>query len=424
MDVAAPALHHGHRPRGWGGPIVLAAIAVVVSPAVARDDAPHACCLGDGTCVEVPLPLCVAIGGIAQPEESCDGMDCPLFGACCMPDLACAPLAEIDCAAEGGIYQGDGAHCAEVECPLIGACCLPDGSCALADVAGCMAEGGVYEGTFTSCAGRSCLGACGLPDGSCLARLAPAECALRGGSALGPGTTCRGVTGPVLAHLGSFAFLQNDVVTLDVPRFDDEDGARELTRVRIEIDAIAFAFISLVNLGTYPIDTTVSFSESVSAAMPILPNRPVVDASGTLACEEMLPPMEECTYGSPVIFPGEAEFEFDGPLELPFFVGKGTFTIIVTGSGTIGPPQNRLVSFSVFPHRAEGLVRVLYEYETTGACCFGSESCQVVTTSQCASIGGVFVGGTCTGFPCAPPAAPPAPSPPARSRRGAAAPHM
>jgi hypothetical protein len=402
--------------------IVLVALALAATPVAARDDAFQACCLADGNCIDVPATICALLGGTVQPEDSCDDVLCPVLGACCMLDLTCTQLSSGDCAAAGGAHQGDGTLCGGVECPLLGACCRPDGSCVVEDREPCLVEGGFYCGTFTGCAEVACTGACVLPDGSCLARVAPAECGLQGGSPLGPGTSCRGVTNPVVVHVASFAFAQNDLAPVSLPRFDDQGGKRELAHVRIEIEATAFAAVSLMNLGPDPIDTTIPFFETVSAALPFPPVMPVVDESGTMACDGMLPPFEACDYGSPVTFPGAGEREFDG-FETSFFVGKGTFTIVMSGAGQIGPPAASLVSFHVFPHRAEGFVRVVYEYEPSGACCFGGEACQVVTTSQCASIGGVFVGGTCAGYPCAPPAAPPAPAPPPpRSRRGAAVP--
>ncbi|MEM7227548.1 MAG: SdrD B-like domain-containing protein [Planctomycetota bacterium] len=133
--------------------------------------APGACCLPDGSCIEVTMDDCTLSGGtFAGPDSECAETNCPQPGACCLPDGTCRLEIVIGggpCAADGGVYQGDDTTCAESNC--IGACCHADGTCTEVELIVCMSRGGLYQGLNVSCAATSCPqpGACCLPDGTC-----------------------------------------------------------------------------------------------------------------------------------------------------------------------------------------------------------------------------------------------------------------
>lgn len=72
-------------------------------------------------------------------------------GACCLPDGTCVEVPEAAC---GGFYFGDGTFCADVDC--IGACCYVDGTCADLNEPDCIASGGSFKGVDTDCATYDC----------------------------------------------------------------------------------------------------------------------------------------------------------------------------------------------------------------------------------------------------------------------------
>ncbi|MBT8207955.1 MAG: hypothetical protein KJO18_06765, partial [Acidimicrobiia bacterium] len=129
------------------------------------DPVTGACCLDDGSCVEVVEEDCA---GVFQGDATtCAGTTCPEpTGACCLDDGSCVEVVEEDCA---GVFQGDGSTCAGTTCPQpSGACCLDDGSCVEVVEEDCA---GVFQGDATTCAGTTCpepTGACCLDDGSCV----------------------------------------------------------------------------------------------------------------------------------------------------------------------------------------------------------------------------------------------------------------
>jgi hypothetical protein len=118
-----------------------------------------ACCLVDGTCVEVTEADCLAQGGTYQGDSTlCANVTCPpVAGACCLSDGSCVQVSEADCLTQGGTYQGDFELCVDVECPQpLGACCLDKVTCVQATEEECAEQGGVYSGDFSLCANVDC----------------------------------------------------------------------------------------------------------------------------------------------------------------------------------------------------------------------------------------------------------------------------
>jgi len=80
----------------------------------------------------------------------------PPVGACCLPDGSCVELAEADCAAGAGAYQGDFSPCDPNPCPPpVGACCYADGTCAIVAEAECVE--GQWLGPDVSCEPDPCV---------------------------------------------------------------------------------------------------------------------------------------------------------------------------------------------------------------------------------------------------------------------------
>ncbi|MFQ5517403.1 MAG: Kazal-type serine protease inhibitor family protein, partial [Acidimicrobiia bacterium] len=150
---------------------------------------PSACCLPDGTCVDLPLNVCMSLGGQPQPGSPCTAPICDPTptGACCLADptgnQVCLVITPGQCVVEGGAYQGDGTTCpADPNVP----CAAPTGACCLVDANGvpgcldgltperCLLEGGAYLGDGTTCSSDPTSpcplppSACCLPDGTCV----------------------------------------------------------------------------------------------------------------------------------------------------------------------------------------------------------------------------------------------------------------
>ena len=81
----------------------------------------EACCLDDGSCVDVLPVNCVSQGGTTQGEGSdCGTADCPQPPqACCFDDGGCQDLPPVDCDYQGGTPWGAGSTCAAVYCPTL-----------------------------------------------------------------------------------------------------------------------------------------------------------------------------------------------------------------------------------------------------------------------------------------------------------------
>jgi len=155
-----------------------------------------ACCLVDGTCVEVTEADCTAMNGTYNGDGTvCTGGSCPpASGACCLPDGTCVQVSEADCTAMGGSYNGDLTLCVDAMCPQpTGSCCLPDGTCIDGVTeAECTAMDGAYNGDNTTCMQVGCFlptGACCLMDGTCV-EVTAADCAAMGGNYNGNASFC------------------------------------------------------------------------------------------------------------------------------------------------------------------------------------------------------------------------------------------
>jgi hypothetical protein len=155
---------------------------------------PEACCLPDGSCLDLPPSQCLAQQGVPQGP----GSKCTVAEACCLSDGSCAMLDPLCCDQQGGTPQGTGSQCTQTQ-----ACCFPDGSCQMLDPLCCDEAGGTVSLYSNVCLGDAnqngvndaCeppSGACCYPDGSCLVTT-QAGCLMTVGAVYkGDGTKCLG----------------------------------------------------------------------------------------------------------------------------------------------------------------------------------------------------------------------------------------
>jgi len=84
----------------------------------------EACCLCDGTCVDLPPQDCTAAGGTPQgPGSICATITCPRRGACCIGTVCIDNLTAQQCQQQGGVFHVC-QNCNQVVCVPVGACCF------------------------------------------------------------------------------------------------------------------------------------------------------------------------------------------------------------------------------------------------------------------------------------------------------------
>ena len=183
----------------------------------------QACCIdATMTCVNLSADDCLAAGGQWHQFETCSTYNCYQVGACCLPDGSCVDLVEPDlCDAGGGVFQGDGVSCMDVFCPgpPSGACCLPDGTC-MDKISPelCKAGKGSYQGDDSLCSEVDCpfpSGWCCLPSGDCF-DTGQLSCKAFSGTWGGAGTACsdgNACSEPCLADIdGDGSVTVNDLL--------------------------------------------------------------------------------------------------------------------------------------------------------------------------------------------------------------------
>lgn len=170
---------------------------------------PVPCCDAGGSCSLLDPQTCLNLGGLPFTDAaSCNEVECPTpvqSGACCVPaggGLSCTDTTAINCAQLGGTFVGDNTQCANTLCGSLPprACCLPNATCQPLPVFDCIISGGTPGDVGEDCATINCItgnqttGACcitltGLASDRCV-DLTQLECANRGGTFIGAGTTC------------------------------------------------------------------------------------------------------------------------------------------------------------------------------------------------------------------------------------------
>jgi hypothetical protein len=150
-----------------------------------------ACCEASGCSVRVRFE-CEAAGGVYLGDDTtCDGQPCELLPeACCLPDGSCIEIRPAYCMDHNeGAPQGFGTTCDMVACAPPEACCLPDGNCFDVSPARCIDAAGTPLGAGTTCDIDICPAACCLPSGICVDTF-EGECLAGNGIFLGLGTRC------------------------------------------------------------------------------------------------------------------------------------------------------------------------------------------------------------------------------------------
>lgn len=156
---------------------------------------PGACCLPTGACIDITggAVECAGLNGTFIALVSCSTNPCPtaLPEACCFRDGTCQDIIAVTCISQGGVPQGFGLACAAVTC---GDCCFTDGSCIVTGVLSCINAGGnPGVGGVTPCDPNPCPQnnpeACCFSDGTCQ-DLNPPICIFLGGIPAGGGSNC------------------------------------------------------------------------------------------------------------------------------------------------------------------------------------------------------------------------------------------
>lgn len=167
-----------------------------------------ACCLPTGCEIRDPAS-CTGAGGTFQGAQvECTDFICS-EGACCWDNMgsnACADVVPLECTGPSGlpsgVFQGPDTSCPFAGCNIgMGACCGIDGSCDDVSSSGCDESAGlnIFQGPGTNCATASCqpMGACCGVDGSC-SDGTPSSCNEASGLFFfqGVGTTCMSLSCP------------------------------------------------------------------------------------------------------------------------------------------------------------------------------------------------------------------------------------
>jgi hypothetical protein len=278
----------------------------------------EACCLRDGTCIDVDSQTCLQRGGTPQgPGTKClgdlngNGIDdaceepTPETVACCLPSGQCVDLKPDQCMARGGTPLAPGTKCETPE-----ACCLPDGSCIMADPQCCRKAGGTPQGANTDCKNVNCpqpLEACCLPDGTCTDTTAN-DCRAKGGTPQGPGTNCRTVKCPQQT-VEIDVFTLSGKIELDIPGIglvrpllsgtakvhvyfeganlgqaddDDGDGRDEVQTELIELKLIGSdPLVGHVEMGLHPTKPSLGQIEERAMYTPGILDLPPFTPTGT-----------------------------------------------------------------------------------------------------------------------------------------------
>lgn len=148
-----------------------------------------ACCLPDGSCLQMNPAQCFATGGTWN-AGGCSPNPCPQpqLGACCYSDGYCLLRTSGQCSQEGGAWAGPGTICDMNTCPT-GACCTNGVGCVITSPLNCVAIlAGTYFGDGTTCAGHNCMGCCCVNGQGQITTAT--QCAQLGGVFHGPDTTC------------------------------------------------------------------------------------------------------------------------------------------------------------------------------------------------------------------------------------------
>jgi hypothetical protein len=109
---------------------------------------PGACCLPDGSCLDLQAADCSTANGAFSELQNCGDIQCPSPGACCLPDGSCLDALPDECGSMGGNFN-DAQTCGETSCPQPdppgGACCLVDTACVDSDLVECAAMNGTFS---------------------------------------------------------------------------------------------------------------------------------------------------------------------------------------------------------------------------------------------------------------------------------------
>ncbi|MCH8880088.1 MAG: FG-GAP repeat protein [Planctomycetes bacterium] len=374
---------------------------------VACVDPAGACCLGNGSCVQVDTPEeCAGLGGLyAGSLVDCieDAVDCT--GACCAGDGSCSDVARDYCSAEE--YQGDGVDCLSGTC--IGACCLSGETCSEMGADACAAAAGYYRGHGTVCLGSNCnRGACCVV-GPCL-DVTEEECP---GFYLGDETTCLESTCPTMGA------CCRDGVCIE----ETEDDCVPACYPMLCILAEGHTWNEGVACGTDPCGSPpppgvccLEFGDCVEGITPL----ECADLNGTFKdgyslCSEVIcaqPQTGACCFDSAPCVEDQTEAqcvfnggEFLGTLSdcTPDPCGPTGACCMPNGDCVADQTTAECIAATGAYQGDASVCTPNLCPEPTGACCMRDDTCQEpLTAADCGVAGGTYQGdsSTCGGLDC------------------------
>ena len=232
----------------------------------------EACCMPDGTCIDVDTQTCLQRGGTPQgPGTNCNTVLCPQpLQACCLPDGTCIDTTANDCRAKGGTPQGPGTNCNTVLCPQpLEACCLPDGTCTDTTANDCRAKGGTPQGPGTNCKTVKCPQPTVEIDAFNLSGKVDLDIP-------GIGLAHLQVSGPAKVH------VYFEGATVGQADDDDGDGRDEVETELVELNLVGTSpLFGRVRVGLHPTKPSVGQIEERAMYTPGILDLPPFTPTGT-----------------------------------------------------------------------------------------------------------------------------------------------
>ncbi len=378
------------------------------------DPCKGACCLVNGSCEIGSYPnRCDSEGFFLGFGTVCDG-SCPQpLGACCIDDFGnCRILPEGDCTAAGGFYFGDSQSCDPYNLCFT-ACCIGD-QCSVQTLFGCENDGGVSLEYGIGCDPAPCVaGACCIPGFGCV-ELLPADCEAQGGTHLGD-TDCAaagcadgGINGggTLIVHADPGVVYSQGSTYCEAPAIVECDQATTETFVSdTQVLHVLAAFSPASSPRMAGITFGVSQGEDVfvegwgscadfevgSSGWP-LESGSGVNLAWNEARTELLVPV--------YWFAARGSVDQAGEFSLVPHPTQGAF-FFDDSVPSLADPITELGSFGFF---TSGSAPCPVPVPGSGACCLGSETCEVRLPQDCTESGGIFQGTgiSCEPNPCAP----------------------
>ncbi len=323
-----------------------------------------ACCAGQVCWLDTEQNCLEWDSWFAGLGTTCDDNPDPCIplGACCVNWVCHDGLTEDECAGQGGVYRGDLTACDSI--PVVctaGACCTESACFVAGSYEACLDEGGSFVGTGTDCTDDPCepRGAC-CADDECLGERTADECTDATGVYRGDWTACItlspgcGLGACCVPNVGCISDL-SEVVCQGSPG-------------------------------------TVFQGEGTDCGS--LEKGCLGDCCADFGCLEGLPP-EHCTD-----WPGGVFLEYGqscnaDPPDVSCDEVSGSACCLLSGACVMVSSEGACVSLNENWNWKPGVDCAEFSCphpDAVGACCLPGEECAEVTSSACASAGGIYHG--------------------------------